>query len=58
MTNKTLESDMLAILESTEGVSSILTWTTDGDAVGIGNEVSGTLVAGYSFVDDKWLDTP
>ena len=38
----------------------VLTWTMNGEivAVGIGNEVNSTLVAGYSFVDVKWLNRP
>jgi hypothetical protein len=37
-----------------------LTYTMDGETIciGLGNEVSGTLVAGSSFVDEKWLDHP
>ena len=43
-----------------EGDHYTLTWTMDGETIciGMGNEVSGTLVAGYSFVDDKWLNRP
>ena len=37
-----------------------LTYAIDGETIciGLGNEVSGNLVAGYSFVDEKWLDSP
>ena len=37
-----------------------LTWATNGETVciGIGHDVSDTLVAGYSFVDAKWLQRP
>ena len=37
-------------------------WGNDMDygiiCVGLGTEVSGNLVAGYSFADEKWLDRP
>ncbi len=37
-----------------------LVWSMKGETVciGIGTVVSGTLVAGYSFVDVKWLNRP
>ena len=43
-----------------QGDKYALTWTMNDEivAVGIGNEVRSTLVAGYSFVDVKWLSRP
>ena len=54
------EKFSLDLIVHNEGEHYTLTWTMDGETVciGIGNEVSGALVAGYSFVDVKWLNHP
>ena len=52
------EKFSLDLIVHNEGDHYTLIWSMDGETVciGIGNEVSGTLVAGYSFVDVKWLN--
>jgi hypothetical protein len=58
------EKFSLDLIVQNEGDHYTLTWTMDGETIcigmgmGMGNEVSGTLVAGYSFVDVKWLNRP
>jgi len=54
------EKFTLDLIVQNEGDHYTLTWTMDGEtiSIGMGNEVSGALVAGYSFVDVKWLDRP
>ncbi len=54
------EKFSLDLIVQNEGDHYTLTWTMDGETIciGMGNEVSGALVAGYSFVDVKWLNRP
>jgi len=54
------EKFSLDLIIQNEGDHYTLTWTMDGEtiSIGIGNEIGSTLVAGYSFVDPKWLDLP
>jgi hypothetical protein len=54
------EKFSLDLIIKNQGDHYALTYTIDGEiiCVGLGTEVSGNLVAGYSFADEKWLDRP
>ena len=54
------EKFSIDLIIKNQGDHYALTYTMDGETIciGLGNEVSGKLVAGYSFVDEKWLDRP
>ena len=48
----------LDLMIENQGDHYVLTYKMDGKTIciGLGCEVSSNLVAGYSFVDEKWLD--
>ena len=54
------EKFSLDLIIKNQGDHYALTYKIDGETIclGLGNEVSGNLVAGYSFVDERWLDRP
>ena len=54
------EKFSLDLIIENQGDHYALTYKMDGETIciGLGNEVSGNLVAGYSFVHEKWLVRP